>query len=252
MTTVTRARREPPPFRRVQVVRAERLGARFLRLVVAGPELAGFDVLEPAASVRVLFPGPSGLAPPQWDGNEFLLPDGSRPPIRTFTPWKLDTDGLTLGVVLHGAGVASSWAERAGPGDEVAVSGPGRGYRIDDTAGRYVLLGDETAVPALDQLRALVAVPVETHVEVVDPESLPPLGGPVVWHAAEPGSPPGSTLLAALRSIELDSGTRVWAAGEAAAVQRLRRHLFDERGVPRAHTSIRGYWQAGRAAADGE
>ncbi len=252
MTTVARVRREPPRFRRVHVVRAERLSPRFVRVVVAGPELAGFDVPEPAASVRVLLPGPSGLAPLQWDGNEFLLPDGSRPPIRTFTPWKLDGDGLALGVVLHGAGVASSWAEGAGPGDEVAVSGPGRGYRIDETADRYVLLGDETAVPALDQLRALLRVPVETHVEVVDPESLPPLGGAIVWHVAEPGAPPGSTLAAALRSIELGPGTRVWAAGEAAAVQRLRRHLFDERGVPRTHTSIRGYWQAGRAAADDE
>lgn len=250
MTTVARARREPPRFLRAQVVRAERVSARFVRVVVSGPELAGFDVPEPAASVRVLFPGPNGLPALRWNGNEFLLPDGSRPPIRTFTPWKLDTDGLTLGVVLHGAGVASSWAERAGPGDEVAVSGPGRGYRIDETADRYILLGDETAVPALDQLRTLLAVPVETHVEVVDAEPLPPLGGPVMWHAAEPGAPPGSTLLDALRSAELDPGTRVWAAGEAAAVQRLRRHLFDERGVPRSHTSIRGYWQAGRAAAD--
>jgi NADPH-dependent ferric siderophore reductase len=39
----------------------------------------------------------------------------------------------------------------------------------------------------------------------------------------------------------------VWAAGEAAAMQRIRRHLFDEREIPRPRTWIRGYWKHGRA-----
>ncbi len=34
-----------------------------------------------------------------------------------------------------------------------------------------------------------------------------------------------------VRDVELADGTRVWAAGEAAAVQRIRRHLFDDRGL---------------------
>jgi NADPH-dependent ferric siderophore reductase len=41
---------------------------------------------------------------------------------------------------------------------------------------------------------------------------------------------------------------RVWAAGEAAAVQRIRRYLFEERGMARAQTSVRGYWKHGRAS----
>jgi NADPH-dependent ferric siderophore reductase len=43
----------------------------------------------------------------------------------------------------------------------------------------------------------------------------------------------------------------VWVAGEAAAVQRIRRHLFDERRIPRSQTSVRGYWKHGRAGDDG-
>jgi NADPH-dependent ferric siderophore reductase len=43
----------------------------------------------------------------------------------------------------------------------------------------------------------------------------------------------------------------VWAAGEAAAVQRIRRHLFEELAVARSHTWIRGYWKHGRAG-DGD
>jgi len=43
----------------------------------------------------------------------------------------------------------------------------------------------------------------------------------------------------------------VWVAGEAAAVHRIRRHLFDERGLPRRQATIRGYWKpAGRATID--
>ena len=44
--------------------------------------------------------------------------------------------------------------------------------------------------------------------------------------------------------------TRVWAAGEAAAMQRIRRHLFEARDVPRPRTTIRGYWKFGRAGTD--
>ncbi len=56
----------------------------------------------------------------------------------------------------------------------------------------------------------------------------------------------GTALLEALAAEPLDDGARVWAAGEAAAMQRLRKHLT-ERGIERSRTSVRGYWKAGRA-----
>ena len=36
------------------------------------------------------------------------------------------------------------------------------------------------------------------------------------------------------------------------AVQRIRRYLFEERGMPRAQTSIRGYWKHGRTGDSGD
>jgi NADPH-dependent ferric siderophore reductase len=54
-------------------------------------------------------------------------------------------------------------------------------------------------------------------------------------------------LVAAVRAADLAPDGRIWAAGEAAAVQRIRRYLFEERGIPRARTSVRGYWKHGRA-----
>src|SRR5437588_10054614 len=90
----TRARREPPPFRRVAVRRVEHSSRRLVRVTFAGPDLEGLTVEHPAASVRLLLPSPAGheLVMPSWNGNEFLLPDGRRPAIRPFTPRRVDPE----------------------------------------------------------------------------------------------------------------------------------------------------------------
>jgi NADPH-dependent ferric siderophore reductase len=58
--TTVRARREPPPFRRVTVRRVERLSPRMVRVTVGGRDLEGLVVAQPAASVRLLLPSPAG------------------------------------------------------------------------------------------------------------------------------------------------------------------------------------------------
>ena len=80
-------RREPPAFRGVAVARVEPLSPRLVRLTLAGPELSGFTLDEPAASVRVLLPSPTTgeVVIPTWNGNEFLMADGARPRLRTLT-----------------------------------------------------------------------------------------------------------------------------------------------------------------------
>jgi len=259
--TATRLlRREPPAFRHVEVRRVERLTPRLVRVTLGGAELAGFTVERPAASVRVLLPtaGGADLLVPKWNGNEFLLPDGRRPTIRTLTPWRFEPDALELdvGIVVHGGGVASDWALAAEAGDSAAISGPGRGYTVDGDAPAYLVAGDETAIPAITQvLDALPgAMPAQVRVEVAHPDGRIALpehpGATVEWCDLPPGAPPGDALGDAVRDMELPDATRVWAAGEAAAVQRIRRHLFDDRGLPRAQTSVRGYWKHGRAAAE--
>lgn len=255
--TSRRVRREPPRFRRVEVRRVERLTPRMIRVTFGGPELEGLTVDDPAASVRLLLPSPGGheLVMPSWNGNEFLLPDGRRPAIRTFTPRRVHPEALEvdLEIVVHGSGVASQWAEAAEPGKPAAISGPGRGYVIDPDARAFLLSGDETAIPAMSQL--LEVLPrngsVEVHIEVAHAEARLELPdhprATVEWHDLPAGASPGEALLAAVRDAELGAGTRVWAAGEAAGVQRLRRHLFNDLGLTRTQTSVRGYWKLGRA-----
>ena len=252
----TRVRREPPRFRRVTVRRAQRLSPRMARVTLCGPELEGLAVDQPAASVRLLLPPPgeAELVMPRWDGNVYLLPGGGRAPIRTFTPRRLAREALELDldIVIHGRGVASEWAERAAPGDEAAASGPARGYDVDADAPAFFLGGDETAIPAISQLLEVLPrqTPVQVRIEVAHPDArleLPDHGGATVeWLDLPSGARPGDALLDAVRDADLPPGGRVWVAGEAAAVQRVRRHLFEERGFSRAEATVRGYWKHGR------
>lgn len=90
--TTLRTRREPPRFRGVAVRRVEPLSTRMVRVTLAGPDLEGFTVEDPAASVRLMLPSPGTreLVMPTWERNEFLPPDGQRATIRTFTPRRVD------------------------------------------------------------------------------------------------------------------------------------------------------------------
>src|SRR5437899_6938289 len=190
-----------------------------VRVTFAGPDLEGLAVEQPAASVRLLLrsPGARELVVPTWNGNEFLLPDGRRPAIRTFTPRRADPDALELDleIVVHGDGVASGWAASAEPGMAAAISGPGRGYTIDPAAPAFFLAGDETAIPAISQL--LEALPPETptqvRIEVAEPSARVALPdhprASVEWHELPPGAPPGDGLVAAVRDADVVAGTRV-------------------------------------------
>ncbi len=254
---VTRLRREPPRFRRVRVRSVRPLSPKMVRVVLGGDELDGFAIESPASSVRLLLPPPGQrtLVMPSWNGNQFELTDGSRAPIRTFTPRYFDstTNELTLDIVLHDDGAATDWARRTAIGDEAAISGPGRSEEIDPQARSHLLAGDEAAMPAIGQLLEWIDPdqPIEVHIEITAPAARIDLPdhprATITWHDADPSAPPGTAIIDAVTStVELPDA--VWVAGEAAAVQRIRTHLFDERGRTRANVTARGYWKHGRSA----
>jgi NADPH-dependent ferric siderophore reductase len=54
-------------------------------------------------------------------------------------------------------------------------------------------------------------------------------------------------MVAAVRAAAVGPDEPVWVAGEAAAVHRIRRHLFEDRGLSRRQATVRGYWKHGRA-----
>ena len=226
------------------------------RLTLEGPGVAAMEEPGVAASLRLLVPGSEGLLLPEWDGNEFLYADGSRPIIRTLTPLHRNGGRLDVDVVLHAGGPLAEWARGASPGDRAAVSGPGRPSAPAPGAPAYAIFGDEAAVPAIGQvLECLVAAgPVEVAIETGHPGDPAPLpdrdDSTITWLPR--GELPGTVLVEAAARAVLPAGGRVWAAGEAAAMHRIRGHLRD-RGIPRTHATVRGYWKYGKpSGAPGE
>lgn len=250
-------RRPPAPFRRARVSSRVSLTPRLTRVTVRGQDLRLLETGQPASSVRVLLPAgepADALEIPTWDGNRYVLADGRRPVIRTLTPRHFDREqgALQFDVVVHGDGAAARWASVGEIGTPVALSGPARGYAPDPAARHLVLGGDETAYAAVCSIVESVpqGVSLSVFLEVGEAEARPPLpsGGGVEWLAYDPDRGPSGALADRLGRVELPEDTRLWAAGEAAAMQRLRLSLFGERGLPRSRAVLRGYWKHGRVS----
>ncbi len=258
-----RLRRPAPPFRRLTVTRCEPRSPYLTRITLHGPELGGYEPPLPAGSIRLLLPDEPGapLIIPVWNGNAYFHADGRRPVIRKLTPLRHDTatNELDVEVVLHGEGPLAAWASTCAPGAAVAVSGPGRGYAVDG-ASSYVFAGDESALPAIGQLLAAApaSTPATAIVEIAHLEARVPLtervDGDVRWVERPPDALPGAAMVDAVADAiargDVGPDTKLWVAGEAAAVQRLRRHLFEELGLSRARAHVRGYWKHGRSGDD--
>lgn len=250
-------RRRPPP-QPVEVVSVSPVTPRLVSVLVAGGDLSRFAEAAPASHIKVFLPVPGQEAPAMpvmTDEGRVWPQDQPRPIVRTYTPRAFDPDSGTLEVqfALHGAGPAAEWAQRAAPGDKLAIGGPGGRFAIDLSAPRFWIAGDESALPAvgslLDALPAGAAA--EVHLEVADAKDEFPLGGPagttVSWHHRRSPDAWGAELYDAAVSAAIPPGTQAWVACEAAAMRRIRRQLLDEQRVPAAALVTRGYWRLGEA-----
>jgi NADPH-dependent ferric siderophore reductase len=185
--------------------------------------------------------------------------------VRTYTVRRVDPAAREIWIdfVVHGdEGVAGPWARSVAPGTDVAVRGPGGGYRPDPSADFHLLAGDETAVPAiaaaLESLpdHAVGAAFIEVGGYDDELDLLAPPGVPVTWvHRGAPSTDVGAELIdgdaplvAAVRAMPWPGGdVQVFVHGEAETVMKhLRPYLRRERGVPPARASISGYWRRGR------
>ncbi len=220
------------------------------RITFGGSELADFRINAPATYIKLTFPAPGEDEPP------LPTPDGPRSTrMRTYTPRRFDAAALELEVdfVLHGAGPASDWAEQARPGQRLVLMGPGRGHEIDAGADQYLLIGDESALPAIETLLEALPAGARTSVvaEVAGKQEERPLAGlaaqDVVWlHRGDDMATTGREVEAALRRrVRPAPGTHVYVACEAQAMRRIRRLLIDELALSRAQVVGRGYWQRG-------
>ncbi|MEU9165562.1 siderophore-interacting protein [Streptomyces sp. NPDC048424] len=239
------------------VVRTERLSPHMVRLVLGGEGLAEFGAGEHTDHyIKILFPPTGVVYPDPWDLEEIRahFPRAQWPRQRAYTVrnWDPAHLELTLDFVVHGdEGVAGPWAARVQPGERVRFLGPGGAYAPDPTASWHLLVGDESALPAIAAAMERMPVGARVHalVEIEGPEDelkvATPDGVVPVWlHRA--GRPIGEALVEAVTALEFPStDVHAFVHGEAGFVKDLRRHLRLERGIPRERLSISGYWRLG-------
>ena len=253
----TRPARNRPPARLLTVVRTHHLTPHMVRVVFSGDDLAGLPVGEYTDYyIKLLFPQPGVSYPEPFDMARIReeMPRAQWPAMRTYTirRWDPQVRELSVDFVVHGdKGLAGPWARAARPGDQIRVLGPGGGYCPDPGADWHLLVGDESALPAIAAAIERMPVGARAYVlmEVAGPEeeqefALPP-GTQVRWLHRRPGQP-RSALLDAVAGLETPPGDpHVFVHGEATWVREIRRYLRLERQVPRDRLSVSGYWRLG-------
>ncbi|WP_308721342.1 siderophore-interacting protein [Komagataeibacter xylinus] len=227
--------------RRLWVAGTERLSPHMIRVTLSGPELAGFTSPAPDDHIRIFLPDHAG--------------ELTR---RDYTPRHYDAAAgtLVLDFVNHEGGPAAAWARAAKPGDVLEIGGP-RGSRI--IRGRidhWLLIGDETALPAIG--RRVEALPAEalvtTIIAVPGPEDEQVFTS-CAAHAAHWVHRPlaeaaqAHGLLAVLRQVPLVRRSFVWVGAEAGVARAVRQCLIAEKKVPAAWIRAAGYWVKGQADA---
>ena len=138
----------------------------------------------------------------------------------TVRSWDARRQLLTLDFVVHGSdGVGGPWAAAAQPGDILVFEGPGSGYRPDPSADWHLLVGDESALPAIAVALEAVAPgsPVVVRLVCDGPEHEIPLSSPgvldVEWLHRTGGPGDADLLPDAVRALEFPrrAGARVRA-----------------------------------------
>jgi NADPH-dependent ferric siderophore reductase len=256
--SVTRVR-HTLKLRLLQVLRLHAVTPHLLRVTLSGPDLADFESSSFDDHVKVFFPPPGAERPtlPEPGPNGAVLPEGAPKPVaRDFTPRRFDRDAreLDLEFVLHHPGPAAQWAAHARVGQWLGIGGPRGSFVIPDDFDWHLLVGDDTALPAI--ARRLEELPAGSRaavvVEVADRSARIPFDSRAdvyeVWRFRDE-TDGDDTLPDALRDLPLPPGDGyTWAAGEALAMRAVRRHLTDERGIDKSRIRASAYWKRGASA----
>ena len=231
-------------FRNVTLSAREWLAPDFVRVRLTGSDLAGFDSPGSDDHMRLFFPA----------GPTETVDELRAAPSREYTPLAWGEDWLDVEFAVHGdAGVAAPWAAKAPLGSSVGVGGPRGSAVLVGAPGSWLLVGDETAIPAIRRFAGLIpdGTPARIVIETVSSGREIEIDAPVdvEWlHRAE--APSGSALIAFLESLTADDAVGddpfVFIAAEQSIVKP-GRALLERWGVDASHAVVKGYWKRGEA-----
>lgn len=239
---ITRHRHELK-FRKLTVKETSYITPNMIRILFEGDDLADFVSLGFDDHVKLFIP----------------TPKGGETEKRDYTPRFFDTDARTLAIdfAVHDAGPATRWAIDARPGDTLEIGGPRGSMVVTPGFGWWLLIGDETALPAIG--RQIEELPAGTRVISIvaisddrDEQSFSTLADhQAIWlrRPLERADDP-APVLDALRGLALPQGEGfAWIGAEVHVARAARDHLVRERGHPLPWTKAAGYWRKGVADA---
>ncbi|NLS19324.1 siderophore-interacting protein [Rhizobium sp. P40RR-XXII] len=225
--------------RSLTVTAVDRITPGMLRMQLSGDDLADFVSLAPDDHIKI-----------------FIAGTGEEMERRDYTPRRYDTDARTLIIdfAIHEAGPVTKWALDARPGDRLEIGGPRGSAVVARDIADWLLLGDETALPAMGRrieeaavgarITAIAAVVGAAEHQAFQSEAQ--LDMRWAYRPLSEATDP-SALMEILQSVDLQPGTFVWIAAEASVTRALRSHLVEERGYPLSWIKASGYWVKGEA-----
>ncbi len=238
--------RHEPRRRELRVEQVDKIAAHMIRVSLTG-DLDGFTSLGFDDHIKLFFPeGPAGA-------------DGEPPTAsRDYTPRRYDPAANTLEIefVLHDAGPATRWASAVRPGQSLRIGGPRGSFIIPTNFDWHLLIGDDTALPAI--ARRLAELPAGTRAVVLaevdghdDELSFASAADATVAWAHRNGAEAGTTdvLAKTLKTLALPRGDYyAWVACESLTAKALRAQLIADHAANPKWMRAAGYWRRGAVA----
>ena len=234
--------------RHMQLISREVVSPGFVRVTLGGADLRDFHSDGFDDHVKLLLPAPGQdkpNLPTLVDGRPHI--EGERPIARDYTPvrWDRAKGTLVLEFALHDQGPAARWATKAQMGDWVGIAGPRGSMVIPTEYDWHWLIGDDSALPAIE--RRLAELPASAKVAVrlkVRPADRRPLHS-----AAQVDLKWVDYLVVATEDLPLPQQGQgyIWAAGEHSEMAAVRRVVLAKGAAPK-QMRIAAYWKRGEVA----
>lgn len=232
--------------RALTVADKQYLTPAMIRIVLEGEDLADFVSLGPDDHVKLFLPAN----------------DRDEPQRRDYTPRAYDRAArrLTLDFAVHEAGPATRWAIEAKAGDAIEIGGPRGSAVVSPTFDWWLLVGDETALPAIGRRieelpEGVEAISLVAVTSAKEQQTFQTAARHVaIWaHRPDDSADDPAALLTVLRNLALPEGDGfVWIAAETAVARAVQDYLLGERGHPREWSKAAGYWRKGEADSHGK
>lgn len=246
----------PVKPRLLQIKRKTMVGSSTMCITLTGDDLLDFVSDAFDDHVKLFFPLPGEDKPfvPKVGPNGPIFPENFvPPPARDYTPKRHDpaSNELDIDIVLHGDGPGASWARNAAVGSYVGLGGPRGSFYLPESLDWLLLIGDETALPAISRRLAEAGADEKLWV-IAEVDSLSDqrvfssrADVSVRWVFRQQSA---DGLQQAIREQVLPAGNGyVWAAGELKAIRAIRQYFVTERGMDKSSIRAASYWKAGES-----